>query len=466
MQESKANITLTTGRVVINYHSDAEDKDSVTFYNSLQVGDILNADATWEEIKNCDKVAVFTKAEDEGTSGDGTEGDNTGDGNTGSGTEGDDEEDSTVVTNNGQVKIDVIGGNGFIVEIDGVKRPQGNSYMNSQVAIGTQVTITAKEVSGAEFMGWVDVSMNKTVSTDLTYSFYASGNDQYKAMYKTSVSMEIDGVTYNAYLVMFLNDISNQTLDMQYYFAGDTIVYPNNPVRPGYKFVTWSHSEEEIQAALENGEDVTVTPVWEAVKTYVSVSVENGIVDSYTEMVDGKYLAISKMTVTADAPAEGQKFAYWVEIDENGNEIIKSYSSSYSLYPSKDVTLKAVYVDETTEIDYQVLVNMDAVKTTATPTEIYLSWYVPVEENGYTFNSAGFIMVNKINYNEDTFVLGSTDANVRKGQTSNASINAISYTTSRIATGDTWMMRAFVQYQDENGVTHVKYSELMEVTKN
>ena len=72
---TKLDVVLTTGRIVIDYHSDAADQDSVAFWNSLVVGDTLSVSGkfgyieapTWDDLVAVGEVGVFTKvAADEG----------------------------------------------------------------------------------------------------------------------------------------------------------------------------------------------------------------------------------------------------------------------------------------------------------------------------------------------------------------------------------------------------------------
>ena len=91
----KLDIALTTGRIVINYHSSAEDAASVAFWDSVKAGDVLSCDASWEAMAAVEAVGNFTLVEvEDDTTGDDTTGDDvTGDeGNTGNEDDTTDEE--------------------------------------------------------------------------------------------------------------------------------------------------------------------------------------------------------------------------------------------------------------------------------------------------------------------------------------------------------------------------------------
>ncbi|MBQ9743365.1 MAG: InlB B-repeat-containing protein, partial [Ruminococcus sp.] len=166
----------------------------------------------------------------------------------------------------GTLKVDMVGGSGFTISIDGgASRPQGSAYVNRKAPVGVSVTVTAKTTSYSEFIGWIDPATGKVLSTDYTYSFYTSGNDYLRAMYRT----ETEGVN----MVVFYHDKGNQYWDIQYYAPTDEISFPDGPMHAGFDFMGWDHTAEEIQAKLAAGEDVTVLPVWERQLVYVSITV-------------------------------------------------------------------------------------------------------------------------------------------------------------------------------------------------
>ncbi|MBQ4568932.1 MAG: hypothetical protein IJA62_02550, partial [Ruminococcus sp.] len=94
------------------------------------------------------------------------------------------------------------------------------------------------------------------------------------------------------------------------------------------------------------------------------------------------------------------------------------------------------------------------------------SWYCPEE---YTFVKAGLVAVNKDNYNEATFVAGSTDTNVYDRSPSGDNlkpVNTYTWSKSNVASGQTWMARAYVQYRDASGQVITVYSDVVEATKD
>jgi len=356
----------------------------------------------------------------------------------------------------GTLKVDVTGGVGFTISVNGgTARPQGSNYVNTKMPIGAQVTVTAMNLSDEEFIGWMNPANGQIYTKDYSYTFYSSGNDYLKATFKNSIS----GVN----MVMFKNDKAaggnGQILDMQYYAAGDTVETPLNPTQAGFDFAGWDHTSEQIGANLQAQQDTTVLANWTKQIIKVNVNVNGG---AGTGVYDANYA----VTVTANEAPEGKKFAYWT--DSEGN--IRSYLEAYKFYPAKDTELTAVFIDENEAIDYQILVNVDTIDITSQGTSnvFYYSWFVPEEELGITFIDAGILAVNKDFYNEETFYAGSDGANIYDRGPSGSNIkpvNSFAWTKTNVPAGQTWVAKAYVQYKTAEGKLITVYSDLAEATK-
>ncbi len=365
------------------------------------------------------------------------------------------------VITTGKLQVEVSGGTGFTIN----GRPQGTSYMNTKMTIGTSVTLVASTTNGNEFMGWMNATTGAIVSTTETLTFTASGGDFFKAVYKTSV----DSVN----LVVFKNDKAaggnGQILDMQYYAAGDEVVFPADPGRPGYDFAGWDHTAEQIQTKLAAGQDVTILPTWKVKEVYVKVSVNGGAITSGGATDgNGGYRYNQSVTVKADAAPEGQKFAYWV--DQNGK--VNSYNAEYTFLAYFDTELTAVYVGADEEIEYEAIVGISA-NTTVDDVRIGYSyfWEVPAELG--TFVQGGVLVVEQKNYNEATFIAGvkaaGLDANVTEANPAAAQVNPLAgFTSNKTGSqlGTYWYAKSYVQYRDANGEIQTVYSDMIEAAKS
>ncbi|MBQ9742198.1 MAG: hypothetical protein IJV88_00795, partial [Ruminococcus sp.] len=233
------------------------------------------------------------------------------------------------------------------------------------------------------------------------------------------------------------------------------------PMHAGFDFMGWDHTAEEIQAKLAAGEDVTVLPVWERQLVYVSITVNGGYISSASGMSGDKYLANSKTTVTANTPAQNQKFAYWT--DSTGK--VLSYDSVYSFYPAADTTLTAVFVAQDADIEYQALVNVNTFTVADPYGNVSISWYVPEDAMNVEFIGAGLVSVQDKNYTEEAFVHGTTDTNVydRTVDTENA-IGSYVWTGPYTA-GTKHFVKAWVQYKTADDQVVTLYSDMFTVDR-
>ncbi len=368
----------------------------------------------------------------------------------------------SVVITTGSLRIDIISGTGFKISINSsAPRPQGVSYINSQIEYNTAVTVTANTVKDKAFIGWVNSTNGQILTTNYTYSFTTAGKDYLKALYVTDYS----GIN----TVIFKNDKAangnGQILDMQYYMSGDAISYPDEPAQVGYDFAGWSMTDAEIQAELAAGNDVTVLAKWNIRKSYVDVDIIGGTGKGNTNAV-GQYLENSKVTLTANAAPAGKKFAYWTV---DGEE--RSYNTTYEYYPTDDVVIEAVFVDNDAKIDYKVIVKVDTIDTDtlADKNIFYFSWHVPEEELGITYEKSGILAVNKNSYTDDNLVVGTTDSNVYdrspEGTASAVADGFYTWINSDVTLGQTWVAKAYVQYVTASGEKMIVYSNVVEATK-
>lgn len=359
----------------------------------------------------------------------------------------------------GNLEIQVAGGSGFRISVDeGNLRPQGTSYINKKMPVGSTVTVVANSTEGVDFLGWMSESGAIVSSTD-TYTFTTTGKDYLKAVYKTVVE--------DVNIVLFKNAKAvggnGQVLDMQYYSAGDTVEFPDAPGQAGYIFTGWSMTAEEIQALLAAGKDAVVTATWEIAKIYINVAVSGGKIVTAPQ-ANGQYLAYNALTVVADTAPTGQKFAYWT--DASGK--ILSYDTEYKSYPAQSVELTAVFVAEDTVVEKKPLVVMSADPTIADEKIQYMmSW--DVDSSIGTVVSAGMIIVDKEDYNPDTFYHGSGDSKLFDRAVSSAQIkqkNTCGVGKSGSDYDHTYYAATFVIYKDaKTGQNITIHSDMIETTK-
>jgi len=339
----------------------------------------------------------------------------------------------------GKLRIEIAGGNMFTIAVNGGNaRPQGASYTNTKMPIGATVTVVAPAIEGATFLGWMNETGGIESTTD-TFTFNATGNDYYKAVYQTVV----EGVNVVTFKNAEAKGGNGQIVDMQYYAAGDEIVFPDAPLRAGYDFLGWNMTAEEIQAALTAGKDVTVLATWERAKVYVAITANGGTIITAAQP-NGQYLAYGAVTVKADAAPSGQKFAYWT--DAAGN--ILSYSAEYKFYPAQSTELTAVFVAESETVAKKALVSIAGDPTTDGEKITYtVSWELDASVGKIT--NYGLVIVDAADYNADTFYHGSGDSKLfdRAAKATNA-VDTKSMGVGSRSYDHTYYAIAFIIYTD------------------
>jgi len=360
----------------------------------------------------------------------------------------------------GKLRIELAGGSSFTIAVNGgAARPQGSSYTNTKMPVGATVTVVANATSGIEFIGWMD-EYGAILSPTDTYTFVASGNDYLKACYQT----EVEGVNSVIFKNAKASGGNGAILDMQYYASGDEIAFPSAPSQAGYTFSGWSMTTEDIQQKLTAGEDVTVLAKWEVAKVYIDVTVNGGEISTAAQP-NGQYLAYNALTVVAGEASEGQKFAYWTDVDGT----IVSYDAEYKFYPSKDTELTAVYVSSGETVVKKPLafiagdpsdMNTEAIMYT-------MSW--DIDEAIGTVTAAGLMWINEADYNEDTFKHGSGDVKLFDRTFAAQFIkqkNTYSINKTGSLYGNTYVACLFVIYTDATtGESVTIYSDSVAIIK-
>ena len=115
----------------------------------------------------------------------------------------------------------------------------------------------------------------------------------------------------------------------------------------GYTFTGWSLTTEEINGKIAAGETyIKVTPVYvqDKSKTYTVTVYVDGDTDgkqSETGVLPGAVKIVNAPEV------EGKVFRCWTD----DTDTILGYDNSYSMQVSKNVTMKAVYIDANTSAE-------------------------------------------------------------------------------------------------------------------
>lgn len=354
-----------------------------------------------------------------------------------------------------RVIIDVTGSNFFNLVIDGYdyEVPQ-EEYTNSEVPAGASFKVTAQPDAG-EFLYWKNEN-GKIVSYDEEYSFIVASSVHLTAVFSQSYANR----GYVTFLTAFDQELSRRLYSAT--TSPDKIEIPLNPEVNDYVFVGWSIDGKtaiaaeslgaEIVAALQNG-NVTLTPVYTQVDVTYTVTVINGT-------GSGEYAPNINIAVTANAPAEGKKFAYWV--DESGKTV--SYKETYVFLVTGDTTLEAVYVDDDEYVGSDVLVAVTDITKDPEANAIHFVVTREVPEE-YTVVQNGILLTKdaSLGADEDAFVIGAEGA-IKGTAAYNTNKGTYIATKGNVQSGETWYARGYLVYLDTNGELVYLYSAIESVT--
>lgn len=220
------------------------------------------------------------------------------------------------------------------------------------------------------------------------------------------------------------------------------------------KAVTWQSSNEDV-VVVENGL-VTAKSVGDAIITATTadgsdksaqvtitvkeqeytVSVTNGqLISDKTSFKAGEQAAVK-----ADDPADGKKFAYWK--DTNNNQIL-CYRPDYSFYVMYDMALEACYVDDDAEVEKGPTITCTSLYDAAAgKMKFTANRSLP---GGYTIIRHGVLITQdeSVAYS-DNFVYGT--AGVKRSTAKENTLLGTYVAILKCNLGDAWYGRGYVEY--------------------
>ena len=220
------------------------------------------------------------------------------------------------------------------------------------------------------------------------------------------------------------------------------------------KAVTWQSSNEDV-VVVENGL-VTAKSVGDAIITATTadgsdksaqvtitvkeqeytVSVTNGqLISDKTSFKAGEQAAVK-----ADDPADGKKFAYWK--DTNNNQIL-CYRPDYSFYVMYDMALEACYVDDDAEVEKGPTITCTSLYDAAAgKMKFTANRSLP---GGYTIIRHGVLITQdeSVAYS-DNFVYGT--AGVKRSTAKENTLLGTYVAILKCNLGDVWYGRGYVEY--------------------
>lgn len=311
----------------------------------------------------------------------------------------------------------------------------------TKVALNSDVTLTAKANSNAEFVGWKVA--NKLVSTDETYTFTAVADTTV-----TPVFTE----TAETFVVVFIDMYGNVVGAPQEVTSGTEIKEPTAPEYPGYKFASWSLTADRIDA-LSEGTTITANYVKDATQTFTVKAT------GATITVNGQ----SYNDVAENIPYDAK-----VTVSKTGTtswrvgDVVVAYGDTYSFFCGSNMELTAVTDAGDATVKTQVAIASTDRPSASKPDVLFIATRIVAD--GETVVSQGFV------YGKNAVASDLTLENVGKTASgANAGKVKVAYNSTnsdqfglnyaiKAMTG-TAAARAFIVTKDADGNVKTTYSE-------
>lgn len=346
--------------------------------------------------------------------------------------------------------VTIIGGNSYTIN-----GTNSSGSVSQAYAIGTSVTVATDD---ANFEYWKN-SYGMVLSRSNSYTFNVSGSDTVEAVFTNNST---DTAT-----IIFESD-SGQVMGRLNLASGQSGQLPVLPTKYGYTISGWDldgngsydSSSDTLAAAISRGlqetnHTVTVRAVYVLGTNTYTINVTGGT-------GTGTYSQDQLVTATANTPTAGKKFSHWRDVDNN----ILCYNSTYQFKADRNLSLVAVYVDQSAEVNAigtTSIIHME--KDPSRNALIFVSLSSVPE--GCTIEKAGVLATSNATIGQDAAAFTDTanDVLVRtKPWTGNT--YRLTWTKANVTNGDTWYVRAYLVYKDNGGNSHTVCGPIVSQTYN
>ena len=308
---------------------------------------------------------------------------------------------------------------------------------------GTEVTVTAPAAeSGYEFTGWYEQGSSKQLTAELTYTFIAAADLALEARYQ-----RVAGI------VTFIKDsVVQKTITASGITQED---FPADPVPLyGFQFDGWDKTADEINAALANGENITVNAKFLPLQAGIAVTIYNGEAETPTIQ---EYTESQWILLTAEA-VEGKTFAYWTL-----DGVILSYNENTSFRTETSCTVRAVYAAEAVEALGTALIRTGTYNAAARKLSFVAYLTVP---QGAKIAASGLVAASGAGSYDPAAELTADNADYVKNSAKAVGTGGpVTYTWTKtgVNIGDVWYARPYVRYT-YHGETCTVYGDRVKVT--
>ena len=312
------------------------------------------------------------------------------------------------------------------------------------VPYGAKVTVNAGVANeGYEFIGWYQTN-GKRLTSNKSYAVSMYSDATYEARYQA-----ISGV-----VTFMANGNVQKTVTTSSIVADD---FPADPTPYyGFVFAGWDKTVEDINAALSEGSNVTVTAQFETIKQSITVTIYNGDSETPTTETITESMFIN---VTAE-DVNGKSFAYWTQDDGT-----RSYKKTSAFWVTQNTILRAIYTTEAVEA-----VGTATIKTAAYNVDtkkLVINAYLTVPDGAIIVKS-GLIAASptiSAKYTPGDVLTENNADYVKSLATAEGKSGNVSYTwtKSTVQPGAVWYARAYLRYT-VSGTENVVYGDLLTIS--
>ncbi len=345
--------------------------------------------------------------------------------------------------NSGKVQL-ILGPSGggrivFYRSDTSVTKNVNNRSVVPSVPIGTEVTLTADLFPGIDaiFLYWINNATNRVISYEKTLTFKVSTKAEIYAIF----TQQID----NSHYVSYLN-YGGSILTASDVALSETVEKPGDTYLPGFTFVNWDHTPDQIIA--DRGTHVIVRPHYTLNSTTYTVSFTN------TENVSGagEYNNFDTVTIKADKKNRaGETFSCWKDADGN----VVSYDNNYIFRINYNAVFTAVY-GETVTPEPVVRFTVKDENDSSGMITFFAERSVPA---GFKLIKHGILIAEEPSVSLVVTGNGGSGSAAKMGSgISNEASGTYSLSKKNATSGKTYYAKAFVICENANGTQYTYYS--------
>ena len=154
------------------------------------------------------------------------------------------------------LNLKISGNNGTITTVYNNETQSGSSH---SLLFGTPVTLTATADEGYIFDGWYEKVTQRKFSSNTTYTFKITTNMDMEARFVRTGDVTLTFTNDTGQIISKIDKSVSEWNEV----TGISDLLPEVPYKLGHTSGMWNYTEADVLTALQAGNDVTITPVYD-----------------------------------------------------------------------------------------------------------------------------------------------------------------------------------------------------------